>query len=225
MSKLQHICPHCKKEIPPHFVQQGSMIKTIITTILLAIVTGTQSGCLSILSSSKSDILVDNAGKVIAGRNRYDAYVGGKEEDAKAMGHLSVVMKVPTVETIVTFDDKNKPVFTNKINFNGLFIAADLEKIQENQSKASVPKSSFAEAIDSAGNFVTRAAGAPASIILGTGYAMGMGLRHAGDRSVEYHGDLKDSNNSQKFTTIGDRNYQPPLETEETIYDPEPLTK
>lgn len=183
---------------------------SIVASILL-------SGCL--FSGDQSEILTGENGRVVAGRNQYDAYADGKESDSQAMQELADAIATPTVTTTVKFDDDNKPIFTVDVNIGGSILAANLDKIQANQNSSQVPKNAVAQVIEATGGAAKEILTTPAAVGGVVAVTAVEVVKHANGNT--YNGDVEGSNNNTKV--IGDGTATAPAISGDTITGPEPL--
>jgi hypothetical protein len=219
--------------------------------IIAALIILSTTGCAKVSSilGGGSKPMVNSEGKVIAGRNQNDAYVGGKQADAEAMKagfeakkSETEVMKVPTVVTTVTFDDENKPVFSVAVNINGSILASkqndSLYGVKfDNNTK--IPETSFAQGAKAVGGAALGLANSTGLIVGEFGYFVGSMFRAAVDKPM-IRSDYVSIDDSFKETTasgndstihtggdpipvIGEGDDEPPVETGESVYGPAPM--
>lgn len=204
------------------------MIKKTIITTLLAIAMTTQSGCLSILGGGDDGVRLNPEGKVVAGRNRNDAYVGAKEAESmalqeafKAKNAQAQSLNTPTVVTTVTFDDNDKPVYTTTINLNGLLVADTINDglFGYKPQKIEAPKSAGAEFIGAAGDATSKIAESTLGKLFGISVIIEKSAEGAGERNYVQEGDREEN----EYKVIGDGTINPPPVTEDTITEPRHL--
>lgn len=188
-----------------------------ILTALLSMASMTLGGC--IFSGDQSEILTGEDGRIIAGRNQYDAYADGKESDSKAIQRLADAVATPTVTTTVKFDNDNKPIFTVDVSIGGSILAANLEKVQANQNNTQVPKNAVAQGIEATGTAIKDVLLTPTAVGAIVGVTAVEMAKHAKDNIQ--NGDIIGSQNGTKI--IGDGTATAPAITGDTVFEPEPL--
>lgn len=184
------------------------MKRIIITIPLLASLLG---GC--IFSGNQSEILTGEDGRVLAGRNQYDAHVDGLRAIADAIKSISDAAKEPSSKTKVTFDDDNKPVFTAECNTASTVLAAKIDTILPQLNVSQVPKNAVAQVIEATGGAAKDILTTPAAVGGVVAVTAVEVAKHAGDQNGDNY-DIK---------VIGDGTATGPATSGDTIMQPEVL--
>lgn len=201
------------------------MQKMICFLTILAIASLT--GCSAITGGGDNEIVINKDGKVIAGRNQNDGYVGGKEADAKALEALFISTNTPTFTATVSLDDNNKPVMTTSMNIGPLIIASKVDQIMSLMAKQNVPETSFAQGAKAVGGAVTDIVSSPATMAIGLSWLwkdalLGAAAMAGGDNRNYVYRDIDGSFNETKV--IGKGTATGPAMGGDTIMEPAPLT-
>lgn len=180
-------------------------------------VVSTLTGC--IFSGNQTSIVTDENGKVIAGRNQYDAFVEGKEADSEALKKLAEMINTPTVSTTVSFDKENKPVYNCSVNVAGSITASHLRDIQNSMSSTSVPETPVAQGIKATGVAIRDTVSLPVFLAGGVAYVAGKTAtdiaKNNGDKIQ--NGDIIGSQNNTKV--VGDGTASAPSITGDTVIE------